>query len=208
MVSSVHDTDIRNLQSLAEYYNLRSDYSITSQIIALLPSKFQGVLHKHEMKEIKAVYAYLYPGLNIVHCSYFYESSKKCVMAGEAFSTSSVITAFWPIESLNSELTHELQIGAIQKFIKHTIKVKENNQVTEKVHIFCVLEWYIRHRNAEHYGTSAIVCMPITYCNGACQYMPVQRIAHHCACGKLNVTFNRIPEEVMVAIPINLKFSL
>ena len=207
-VSSVHDTDIRSLQSLVEYCNLQSDYSITSHTIALLPSKFQGILHKHEMEKIKAVYAYMYPGLNIVHYSYFYESSKKCIMAGEIFSVSSVITAFWPTESFNSELSRDLQIGTIQKFIKHAIKVRENNQITQKMHIFCMLEWNIRHRNAERYGSSVVVCMPFTYCSGACQYMPIQRIAHHCAHGKLNVTFSRIPEEVVVAIPINLKFSL
>ena len=93
-VSSVYDTDIRSLQSLAEYCNLRSDYSITSHIIALLTSKFHGILHKHEMEKIKAVYAYMYPGLNIAYYSYFYESSNKCIMAGEIFSVSSVITAF------------------------------------------------------------------------------------------------------------------
>ena len=32
MVSSVHDTDIRGLQSLAEYCNLRSDYSNNSSV--------------------------------------------------------------------------------------------------------------------------------------------------------------------------------
>lgn len=212
MDSSVHDheysdTDIRNLQGLAEYCNLRSDYSITSQIIALLPSQFEGVLQKHERERINAVYAYLYPGMNIVHFSHFYQSSKKCVMAGEIFFASSVIAAFWPTESYNSELLCELQIGTIQKFIKHTIKVLENNQVMQKIHIFCVLKWNIKHTHAGHYGTSAIVCTPITCCSGACQYMPIQRIAHHCAHGKLNVTFTRSPEEVMVAIPINLKYS-
>jgi len=209
IVSSVHeysDIDIRNLQSLAEYCNLGSDYSINSQIIGLLPSQFQNVLHKHEMEKINAVYAYLYLGLNVVHFSHFYTSSK-CVMAGEIFSVSLMVTAFWPTESYNSEISLELQIGMIQKFIKHTIKVRENNQITEKMHIFCVLEWNVRHRNAGHYGTSAIVCMPITYCSGACQYMPIQRIAHHCAYGKLNVTFNQAPEEVTVAISINLKYS-
>ena len=160
------------------------------------------------MEQIKAVYAYMYPSLNIVNYSYFYESSKKCVMAGEIFSVSSVITAFWPTKSFNAELSRDLQIGIIQKFIKHTIKVRENSQITQKMHIFCILEWNVRHRNAEHYGTSAVVCYPITYCSGACQYMPIQRIAHHCAHGKLNITFNRISEEVVVAIPINLKFSL
>ena len=63
----MRDVDTRHLQSLEEYCSIRSDYSINSQIIAFIPPKYQGILQKHEMKQIQAAYAYMYPGLNITY---------------------------------------------------------------------------------------------------------------------------------------------
>ena len=62
---------------------------------------------------------------------------KKCIIAGEIFSVSSVVTAFWPVESCTGELPHELQVGRIQKFVRHTINLMENNCVIKKTHFLC-----------------------------------------------------------------------
>ena len=201
------DIDIWKLQNLSSCPNSQSDYSIESEIISLLPPKFQGVLHAYEKDRINTVYNYLYPGINITYFSQFYQCAKKCIMADEIFSVSSVVTAFWPVESFTTELQYDLQVGQIQKFIKHTIKMMKNNTVVERTHVFCVLEWYIKHNNAGHYGSSAIVCRPITYAANSCQYMPIQRILHTCAHGKLDETFISSIEQIMVAIPIRLKYS-
>ena len=89
-------------------------------------------------------------------------------MAEEVFSVSSVITAFWPVESYATELQHDLQVGRVQKFVKHTIKIMENNCAVQKTHILCTGVVGIKG----HYGTSAIVCKPITYADNVntCQY--------------------------------------
>ena len=44
----------------------------------------------------------------------------------------------------------------------------------------------------------------------ACSLMPIQRIVHRCAYGKLDVVIppNTMSEEVLVAIPIHMKFTL
>lgn len=136
-------------------------------------------------------------------------------MAGEIFTTSSsgerssVITA-WPAESLTD--TTSLQVGHIKKIIKHVVKVYsgvDNTHEEEKHHVFCFVDWYIKHSQENWYGASAKVCTNITYADSACSYMPIQRIAHRCAYGKLNVTISQHSnEEIFVAIPIDLKYSL
>ena len=63
------DIDIWKLQNLASCLNSQSDYSIQSEIISLLPPKFQGVLHAYEKDRINTVYNYLYPGINITYFS-------------------------------------------------------------------------------------------------------------------------------------------
>lgn len=202
--------EIVKLQTLAEFRNLQSDYSIKSTyLIHLLSPTYKGVLDASDVQKIQTIYTYIYPNINISHFSQFYLMSKKCTIAGELFSSSSVITAFWPTESCNVALECELQVGHIQKFLQHTIKVVENHQIIEKTHIFCVTEWYIKHLHKNHFGSSAIMCTPITYGAAPCQLMPIQRISNRCAHGKLNVNIlHHTSEQVMVAIPINLNYSL
>ena len=57
----------------------------------LLSPFFQGVLELHETRKVAF-------GINIVYFSRLYQSSKKCNIAGEVFSASLVIAAFWPTE--------------------------------------------------------------------------------------------------------------
>ena len=178
-------------------------------LINLLPAIYEAVLNTNEIQKLKAVYFYMYPDICVHHFSLFYHTSKKCIMAGELFMHSNVITAFWPPESFTQPLEHHPQVGSIQKFIKHSIKVRENDQIVEKTHIFCVVEWYVKHPNRGHYGTSAIMCMPISYAGSASQFMPIQRITNHCAHGKLNPTISgNSSEQVIVAIPLHLHYSV
>lgn len=202
--------EILKLQVLANYDTLHSDYSINSQdLIHLVPPIYEGILNTNEMQKLKAIYSYIYPDMCILHFSSFYHMSKKCIMAGELFTHSNFVTAFWPPESHAQPLEHQPQVGSIQKFIKHTIKVTENDQIIKKSHIFCVVEWYVNHPNRNHYGNSAIMCMPITYAASASQFMPIQRIINRCAHGKLNVTITgNSNEQVIMAIPNHLHFSV
>ena len=204
------DIEIWKLQSLALFSNIQSDFSITSNVIHLLPPFYQGVLEPHEKRKVENIYSYIYPGINTVYFSRLYQSSKKCNMAGEVFSASSVIAAFWPTESCSSELEPELQVGIIKKFFKLNIKVAENSQIKEKTHIFCLIDWYMKHPScATHYGSSAIVCIPVTYSSASCQFMPIQRIFKHCAYGKLDVALRgHATEQVIVAIPFHLNYII
>lgn len=145
--------------------------------------------------------------MNIVYFSCLYQSSKKCNMAGELLSVSSVIVALWPTESCSSELEPKLQVGIIKKLLKLNIKVKESGQIKDKTHIFCPIDWYMKHLCTTHYGSPVIVCIPVTYCSASCQFMPIQRIFKCCAYGKLDVALRGcVTEQVIVAIPIHLNY--
>ena len=177
-----NDEKIMKLKALAEFANLHSEYSITSNQVQLLPPLYEGTLTTHEIHKLQVIYEYIYPGIRFSH---FYQGSKKCSLAGELISTS-LITAFWPVEACNLTLDGKLQVGQVHRFIKHSMKFVESGHVVEKVHIFCVIEWYIKHRHEDYFGSSAIMCMPVTYCADACQFMPIQCIYSRCAHGKLN----------------------
>ena len=133
----------------------------------------------------------------------------KCIMAGELLRSGSVISAFWPVESTNLTTDGKPQIGRILKFMKHTIKILECNDTIEKVHIFCITEWYIKHHHENYYGSSATVCFPFQYTADCCQYMPVQCVYSQCAHAKMSVNLSGRAEEcVLIAIPIHLKYCV
>lgn len=126
----------------------------------------------------------MYPNIDMHHFSHFYFSSSKCLMAGELFSMASMITAFWPVESKTAALDRELQVGQIIRFIKHTVVITEKNCHVKKNYIFC----QVKIHQAGYFGTSAIVCAPITYAVDMCLFMAIQRIFHRCSYAKLPVT--------------------
>ena len=211
-----YSESVLELRSLAGG-DIHSDYSVKlpNSCIKMLPPIYEGVLTTNQVNKIQSVYTFLYPQMRVAHFSHFYEYSNRCIMAGEIFTTSSsgerssVITAIWPTESLTDNRT--LQVGCIKKFIYHTVKVYSgvDNTVEEKHHVFCFVEWYIKHSQENWFGVSAKVCYNITYAESACSYIPIQRLAHRCAYGKINVTIPpRNSEELFIAIPIELKYSL
>ena len=207
---------IFKFMSFARSDNLHSDYSnfLESEIIDVLPPHFSGTLTNTETQYLKSLYKFLYPDINIIHISPFYTSAKKCVIANELFTTSntrqksSVIMAYWPVENCTSTL--ELQVGIIKQFLKHKIKVVVNETTKDITHIFCKIDWHIKHVQANWYGTSAILCTNMTYAMCPYSFMPVQRILHRCAYGRLEVVLppRSRSEQVVVAIPVHLKYFI
>ena len=66
------------------------------------------------------------------------------------------------------------------------------------------------HHQTGYFGTSAVVCTPITYAANSASYMLIQRPSHRCSYAKLPVTIppRHVSEELLVAVPINSNFSL
>lgn len=77
------------------------------------------------------------------------------------------------------------------------------------IHTFCRIKWYIKHTQANWYGTSAIMCTNIIHAMCTYLLMPIQWILHQCAYGKLNIVIppRSTSEQVVVAIPVHLKYS-
>ena len=137
---------LMKLQALCAPHNFHSDYCIKCpDIIKLIPPLYKGVLNSQETQKLKTIYSYIYTDINIVYFSPFQETSAKCVMGGEVFTTSTVITAFWPSKSCSVPLQNNVQVGTIQNFSQHSIKVRRNDAIVELSHIFCLMKWYINH---------------------------------------------------------------
>ena len=73
--------------------------------------------------------------------------------------------------------------------MKHNIKIFDHvdNELMDKIHIFCITEWYVKHHNENHYGASATVCFPFSYSADSYQLMPVQCIYNQYAHAKIHV---------------------
>ena len=213
--SDPYNETILKLQSLARCdINGEHDFSLSESdsYIQLLPPIREGVLTTSQKAKLLDVYKFLYPDINISHFSSFFEHSRCCVMAKEMFTTasskerSSVVMAVWPTESFSDNM--EKQVGRIQQIIHHTITIFCSGKLEKRHHIFCFMEWYIKHSQENWYGTSATMCTNIRYTESSCSYLPIQRISDRCAYGNLNITIppRNSSEEVFVTIPINLKF--
>ena len=212
-----YNETILKLQSLASC-NINGEHdfslSLSDTYIELLPPKCEGVLTTSQKEKLQDVYRFLYPNVNFLHFSSFYEHSRRCIMAKEMFTISrakersSVVMAVWPTENLSDD--RHMQVGRIQRIIRHCTKIFHSGSLEERHHVFCIMDWYIKHSQEHWYGISATMCTNITYAESSCSYLPIQRICHRCAYGNLKVTIppRHSDEEVFVAIPVNLKFLM
>ena len=166
--------------------------SLSDTYIELLPPKCEGVLTTSQKEKLQDVCRFLYPNVNFLHFSSFYEHSRRCIMANEMFTISSakerssVVMAVWPTENLSDD--RHMQVGRIQRIIRHCTKTFHSGSLEERHHVFCIMDWYIKHIQEHWYGISATMCTNITYAESSCSYLPIQRICHRCAYGNLKVT--------------------
>ena len=134
-------------------------------------------------------------------------NGRRSFTANDRALRTSIVIAIWPTERL-IEPTRSKQVGCITKLIKHKVTVRTSVSIKEQYHLFCAIDWYVRHARDDWYGFSAIVCNNFTYSENDCSYMPIQRILNRCAFGKVQVDFSpgQLKENVFVAIPIMLKY--
>ena len=112
--------------------------------------------------------------------------------------------AYWPSTggSLESIEYSRYTVGTIDYFLKHQVKFEE----CEETHLFCYVTWKQSHPFFDGYGQLATVSSNSNAVQGACCFMPVQRILYRCASAELNVKFGSFSDNVFVACPINLKY--
>ena len=154
---------------------------------------------------LKLIYEQLYPGRLIVHFSQFAQKFN-CISIGTEVvrntKKSGVIMAYWPSTgtSLMSIDYTRYSVGTIDYFVKHRVKFEES----QEDHLFCYVKWKQSHPFFDWYGQLATISSTTNAIQGACCFMPFQRIAYRCASAELCIDF----DSVFVACPINLKYYL
>lgn len=98
--------------------------------------------------------------------------------------------------------------GQIQYYAQHRARFSYDGQDIDTTHIFAYVRWYKRHPNANWFGHPATVWTPLYEDYSHASFIPVQRIQHRCAFGKMPVDFGLLTESVIITVPVAWRFSL
>ena len=126
-------------------------------------------------------------------------------MPGPNSKTSAVVMAYWPStrQHLDNIDYSTMQVGVVQHFVRHTIRVKDStNKMNFEHHLLAHIKWKELHRNFDWFGVVATMCETVSehcYCN-------FLRIARRCAHVTLLVNFRDTTDEVFIACPIPFKY--
>ena len=181
-----------------------------------LPPSVEKVLPNRFVPKLKSIYHQLYPDQEISHFSHFYREYGHVILSSSIIGSvkpgpnsysSSVIMAFWPGsgESLTVVYTR-MCVGQVQFYMRHSIR--ENGK--DIIHLFAFVYWKKTHPQYNWFGVSATVCSDLFEEEGACCFIPVQRIGARCAFASLPTEFrssnSSIAETVFIACPIPVAF--
>ena len=132
-------------------------------------------------------------------------------MCGKA---SSVIMAYWPGRGNDLDVHgidySRMRVGVVQYFFQHsvTMTLTASSEAHKLNHIFAYVAWKQRHPNEDIFGTSATLCFNMYEQESPCAFLPVQRIACRCAHATLPIQIGVVNENLCVACPIPMKYSL
>ena len=191
--------------------------------VTLLPPLREQVFSFNECCQLKKIYSQLYPSATIAHMSHFYICCKQVTLGGDIIGSvkcgnaSSVIMAYWPgqgddLSTIN--YASRMRVGVVQYYIKHTISLTyvystpEESRTYHFDHVFARVAWKQKHPNEDHFGISATVCFDLFESSNACTFLPVQRISCRCAHAVLPIEIAHITENLFVACPLPIKYSL
>lgn len=212
-VGETGNVDVISMMELATVHNLQTiSYKKPNRdVLKLIPPLKEKVLSSDDSKKLRSVYEQLYPSRTISLMSRFISQCRRIMFANELIGSGNlkeaVIMAYWPGggSSLSSIEYGRCRVGVIQYFLRHCITFSD--QTTEE-HVFCYVLWKQDHPSRDWFGKSATVTSMTYKVEDACCYMPVQRIAHHCASGEMSVDFDSVTEKVFVVCPIALRFCI
>ena len=126
-------------------------------------------------------------------------------------NSSSVIAVYWPSRCADiSEIDYShTNIGRVQYFLKHQATFCGSGEIAKRSeHIFAYVAWNQHHLHPEWFGISANVCLIMYESLSMCSFKPVQQIHALCAHCELDIEIDGLKENVFVAIPVPMKFSL
>lgn len=152
----------------------------------------------------------------------FYQECGRISIAGDVIGStkrgsnsisSSVIMAFWPGSgnSLCSIDYGRMRVGIVQYFFQHSVTLGSISNTSHPEtfdHLFCYVYWKKLHPHGDWCGVSATLSTDIFETPAACSFLPVQRIGFRCAYATLPMNFITHTENVFVACPIPMKYSI
>lgn len=181
--------------------------------VKMIPPLYDKVLSSRDTTQLQAIYQQLYSQQTISFMSRFYCRCKRVMLGNEVVGSANnmkhaVIMAYWPGRgcSLANIDYARCRVGVVQYFLNHTLSFAPDGRNAE--HLFCYVSWKQNHSSYDWFGQSAIVVSTDSEVEGACCFMPVQRIAYRCAHGQMSLNFGSHTETVLVASPIALKFCV
>lgn len=189
-------------------------------VVTLLAPLHEDVFDSEEVQQLELLYKQLYPHQVVVRVSPFYIRSGHAslynqvigsVMNATSSNSSSVIMAYWPTRgSVLSNIDYSrMKVGRVQYFIRHqAIFVDSDGSIKESQHIFACVSWKQSHPHLDWFGISATVCLNMNEAFSMCSFLPVQRIHAVCAHSILDIEINGPKENVFIAVPVPMKFSL
>ena len=216
---SVKETSkVENLRVLRRItdFNTTTSFNIENSAVQTVPPVYKRALSLEAQENLKIIYQQMYPNRTIKFFPILHDECKRAIIGDELVSSvrykddhQAVIVAYWPStgHSLTTIDYTRYKVGIIQYFIKHAvIFLNDDNTESREEHLFCYIIWKQNHPNENWFGISAVVTSTLNEPEGACCYMPIQRIMHRCASGMISVEFGLTSETVFVAIPVGSKF--
>ena len=196
---------------------------IDSPFVKLLPPFQQKVLTEEMFQQLKSIYTLMFPHKEIVHMSYFYREYGRIQLASDVIGSnkpgpnsrsSSVVMAYWPSREDLTGGSEQLNVGEVQLYIKHSIKIRQQPSCDPQTecYAFAYVNWRKLHQHCNWFGVSARVCIDSFEQPSAFCFVPVQRIYARCAYAELPISFPLEDgltqvETVFVACPIPVKYS-
>lgn len=167
-----------------------------------------------QLQYLQEMYNYLYSpaSYDLVQPSRFYLASKQVTINGSTFIStksrskrSSAVIAHWPgvLNRIDSRGEAPLRAGVVT-FFRHELKLKQcrAESVVNTTNILAHVMWLESHPYRDKYLPKSFVSAT-TYTSDSCaSFIPVARIAGHCAIAETEVKFDYGEDRVIVCIPI------
>ena len=187
--------------------------------VTMIPPFSEQVLSYNECQGLNTIYSQLYPNQTVLHVPQFYTISRQVSLEGEVIgsmkcgSASSVIMAYWPGRGNDLEVIDysRMRVGVIQYFFEHDVTITSSDSDHEPCkmqHSFAHVAWKQRHPKEDMFGVSATLCLDLYEDGSPCAFLPVQRIACRCAHATLPIPVDGVTENLYIACPIPIKYSL
>ena len=191
-------------------------------MVTLLAPLHEDIFDSEEVQQLELLYKQLYPHSVVARVSPFYIRSGRAalcnqvigsVMNATSCNSSSVIMAYWPSRGnvLSNIDYSRMKVGRVQYFIRHQAVLydsESDSNINESEHVFAYVSWKQNHPHLDWFGISATVCLDMNETFSMCSFLPVQRVHAVCAHSILDVEINGLKENVFIAVPIPMKFSL